>query len=142
MVSHSVEGLDPKEVAVVDNNGIPLNTGTDSVSANTSTQIKLKKTVTDELEKKVYSLYSNGVDDFDTIRVIASPALDFDKYKSLTQNIQKPEGMDNGALITNKSTKETMDGGTTGGAAGTSSNPGNGNTPSYPTGTNSNGNYS
>lgn len=142
MISHSVENLDPKDVTVVDNNAIPLNTEADGVSSDTSTQVKLKKTVTDELEKKVYNLYSNGVDDFDTIKVVASPDLDFNKYKSLTQNIQKPEGMDGGALMTNKSTKETMDGGSTGGAAGTPSNPGNGNTPSYPTGTNSNGNYS
>ncbi len=142
MVSHSVDNLDPKNVTVVDNNAIPLNTEADGVSSDTSTQTKLENAKRLELEKKVYDLYSNGVDDFDTIKVSANPILDFNKNKSLTQTVQKPEGMDGGALITNKGTKETANGATTGGAAGTASNPGNGNTPSYPTGTNAGGSYS
>ncbi len=143
VVAHSVVGLDPKDVFITDNQGKPYNTETDSISSNTNSQQELTKQKKAELQQDVYDYFARQpLDGFDTIGVVAYADLDFDTDKTLTQGIKKPDGLDGGALITNKTTKETMDGGTTGGAAGTPNNPGNGNTPSYPTGTNSSGNYS
>ncbi|MDP4092153.1 MAG: flagellar basal-body MS-ring/collar protein FliF [Bacillota bacterium] len=144
VVSHSVANLDPKDVTVVDNNLNVLNTDTGDVATDTNTQEKLIQKKTTDLEKKVYDLFNNGqVDNFDTIRVIANPILDFNKQQSVTNSIANPDGMDTGALITNKETSEqaTSPNGS-GGTPGTQTNPGTGNTPSYPNGSSQNGSYS
>ncbi len=143
LVSKSVENLNPSDVTVVDNNGNILNsTSLDDPISDASSQEELRKKRETELEQKVLSYFSGGqFDNFDTLRVVANATLDFDKEKSQTKSITNPEGMDSGAIISNKLTSEVVKNGTTGGEPGVGTNPGATSTPTYQTGDGSNSDY-
>jgi flagellar M-ring protein FliF len=144
LVSRSVENLDPNDVTVVDNNSNILNptSGDDSISA-ASTQEELRKKRENELEQKVYDYFSGGqFDNFDTLRVVANVALDFDKEKSQIKSITNPQGMDGGAVITSSTSEETVKNGTEGGEPGVGSNPGESNAATYQIGNTSGSDYS
>jgi flagellar M-ring protein FliF len=138
VVAASVEGLDPKDVKVVDNKFNPLNTDSgDTELERTSTQYKMRLKVKNELENNVKKLYQGNSDNFDYINVVANPVLDFDKEKSLEKVVKSPTGMED-AIVSSSETKEEVQNGSQGATPGTDTNPGV-NAPGYPTtdGTNS-----
>lgn len=144
LVSRSVERLDPKDVTVADNNSniLNANTGDESInSANSQEELRQKRE--NELEQKVLDYFSVGqFDNFDTLRVVANATLDFDKDKSQIKSITNPQGMGGGAVISSKTSEETVKNGTASGEPGLQSNPGEANAPSYQTGDNANSDYS
>lgn len=144
IVSRSVENLKPEDITVVDNNSIILNrdTGDEFIDvANSQEEMRLKKAI--ELQNRVYNYFSvDQFDNFDTIRVVANPYLDFDKEKSQTKSLQNPEGMDSGALISSDRLKENLENAGASGVPGTDTNPGEANSPSYQIGNGENSSYS
>ena len=143
LVSRSVEKLDPKYVTVVDGNGNILNTDSTDDTINTaSSQEEMRLKREKELEQKVLNYFSVGqFDNFDTLRVVANVILDFDKNKASIKSIANPQGMDGGAVISSKTSDETVKNGTASGEPGQVANPGNANTPSYVTGDTGNSDY-
>lgn len=144
LVSRSVEKLDPKDVTVADNNSniLNANTGDDSINA-ASIQEELRQKRENELEQKVLDYFSVGqFDNFDTLRVVANVMLDFDKDKSQIKSITNPQGMEGGAVISSKTSEETVKNGTASGEPGLPTNPGETDAPSYQIGSNANSDYS
>ncbi|MCR4434502.1 MAG: flagellar basal-body MS-ring/collar protein FliF [Clostridiales bacterium] len=143
VVSRSVENLNPKDVTVVDNNLNVLNSDSEDdgvTAANTQEKLRIQKKK--ELEKNVYDMFNGQFDNFDSIRVVANPVLDFNKLKSVTQGVARPEGyQDGGALISSRKITEDLQNGQMNGQPGINSNPGTTGTPSYPTVTQGNSTY-
>lgn len=144
LVSRSVENLDPNDVTVVDNNSNILNsTSADDAISAANSQEELRQKRESELEQKVLDYFSGGqFDNFDTLRVVANATLDFDKEKSQTKTITNPQGMDGGAVISSRTSEETVKNADEGGEPGIGSNPGDANAPSYQTGGGSGSDYS
>jgi len=143
MVASSVEGLDPKNVTVLDNNLNILNseTGVDMLDA-ASTQYDMKLKTQRTLENSVYNLFNKvQLDSFDNMRVVANPVLDFNKLRTQTNDITNGTGMDGGAIISSQETKENLVNGSINGVPGTDTNPGTENSPSYPNGDSGNSTY-
>lgn len=144
LVSRSVEKLDPKDVTVADNNSNILNadSGDDAINA-ASSQEELRQKRENELEQKVLDYFSVGqFDNFDTLRVVANVTLDFDKDKAQIKSITNPQGMEGGAVISSKTSEETVKNGTASGEPGLQSNPGETNASSYQIGSDANSDYS
>jgi flagellar M-ring protein FliF len=144
LVSRSVENLNPKDVTVADNNSNILNTNAsdDSVSA-ANNQEELRQKREKELEQKVLNYFNvGGFDNFDTLRVVANATLDFDKDKSQIKSITNPEGMEGGAVISSKTSEETVKNGSASGTPGQEANPGDTNNTSYAMGNGGNSDYS
>lgn len=141
IVSRSVEGLEAKDVTVVDNNANVLNPGDaeDSISvANSQEDLRGKRE--NDIENKVREYFNVGqFDNFDTFRVVANAVLDFDKQKSQSKTLANPDGMDGGALISNESLKEKVTNAGASGVPGTDTNPGE--APTYQFGTGDTGTY-
>jgi len=143
LVSRSVVDLRPEDVTVVDNFSNILNAEPvdDSIYA-ANTQEKLRRDMELHLQKKVYDYFSVGqFENFDTIRVVINPVLDFEKVKSQSKTLQTPEGMDGGALINSDILKESVENASAGGEPGVGTNPGNTDSPSYQISDNGNSNY-
>lgn len=141
LVSRSVEGLDPADITVVDNN---LNILNDQYkdeyieAISIQEEMRLKKAY--ELEQRVMKYFSVGqFDNFDTLRVVANPYLDFNKLKSTSRILSNPEGMNGGAVISSQERRERLENAETGGVPGTDSNPGE--TPLYQVSGNGNSEY-
>ncbi|HHW47991.1 MAG TPA: flagellar M-ring protein FliF [Clostridiaceae bacterium] len=133
LVSRSVVDLKPEDVTVVDNFSNILNVEPvdDSIYA-ANTQEKLRRDMELHLQKKVYDYFSVGqFENFDTIRVVINPVLDFEKVKSQSKTLSNPEGMDGGALLNSDILKESVENASTAGEPGVGTNPGNANSPSY-----------
>ncbi len=144
LVSRSVEKLDPKDVTIVDNNSNILNANIsdDAVNAANS-QEELRQQREKELEQKVLNYFSVGqFDNFDTLRVVANATLDFDKDKAQIKSITNPQGMDGGAVISSKTSDESVKNGNASGEPGQTTNPGNAEAPSYQIGSSGNSDYS
>ena len=141
LVSRSVEGLDPADVTVVDNNLNILNDQyTDEYMEAISTQEEMRLKKAYELEQRVMKYFSVGqFDNFDTFRVVANPYLDFDKVRSTSRTLSNPEGMDRGAIISSQERSERLENAEMGGVPGTDSNPGE--TPLYQVTGNGNSQY-
>lgn len=141
LVSRSVEGLDPADVTVVDNNLNILNDQYEDEymeAISTQEEMRLKKAY--ELEQRVMKYFSVGqFDNFDTFRVVANPYLDFDKVRSTSRTLSNPEGMDRGAIISSQERSERLENAEMGGVPGTDSNPGE--TPLYQVTGNGNSQY-
>lgn len=137
IVASSVEGLDPKNVTVVDNKGNILNddsTGDDM--DKTSTQYDMKMKVKNDLEKSLRNVLNDDqFDSFDTAKVVVHPVLDFDTLTQSSKEYTNPNGGDTGAVVSSQVSKENLQNGSTGGTPGVNANPGT--TPSYPQGTDS-----
>lgn len=145
IVSRSVEKLDPQNVSVVDSNtGITLNDNvTDDALSAANTQEEMRIAREKEIKTKVQEQLGYGPSDsFDSLTVSANVVLDFDKEKTQSKLITNPQGMDGGALISSETTDETVKNGTANGQPGLQSNPGTSATPSYPTGSSGNSDYS
>jgi len=79
VVASSIEGLDPKNVTVVDNNFNILNQDLSDGMNIPSSHYKLKLRIKEELEKNIKNLYSGRSDSYDFISVAVNPVLDLDK---------------------------------------------------------------
>lgn len=144
MVSRSVEGLSPNDVTVVDNNGIVLNRDSSGEGIDkTNSQYELTMKVKKELEKSVRDFYNGQFENFDSVRVVANPVLNFDKIQSSIAAIEKPTGFDAGVPVSEQTKKENLINGATNGVPGIDTNPGTGNTntPTYLNGNNGNSTY-
>jgi flagellar M-ring protein FliF len=141
LVSRSVENLDPADVTVVDNNLNILNDQyKDEYIEAISTQEEMRYRKAHELEQRVMKYFSVGqYDNFDTLRVVANPYLDFDRSKSTSRTLSNPAGMDSGAVISSQERTEKLENGTMAGLPGTDSNPGE--TPIYQVGNDGNSKY-
>lgn len=142
MVSSSFLGLDPKNVTVLDSNLNILNADTSEYGVDTaSTQYELKLKNQKALEASVYNLYNRvPLDSFESLRVVVNSVLDFNKLKTQTSDISNGTGLQGGAVISQKETKENLVNGNVNGVPGTDTNPGTGTT-TYPTGSNGNSTY-
>lgn len=140
LVARSVENLNPKDISVIDNNGNPLGADTDDIEAP-GTQYEMKQKVKKELEKSVKELFTGQFDNFDAIRVVANPVLDFNKEVRKIKEVTNPQGQESGIIVSREENKETLKNGATAGAPGTDSNPGDANSPSYQMGTGSDSSY-
>lgn len=133
IVASSVEGLDPKNVTVVDNKGNILNNeDAESGMDKTSTQYDMRKMVKNDLEKNVRGILADQFDSFDTARVVVNPVLDFNTLTQSSTEYTNPNGGDTGAIVSREETKEDLQNSDTGGTPGVNANPGT--TPSYPAG--------
>lgn len=134
VVASSVEGLDPKNVTVVDEQGNILNSeNADNSMDKTSTQYDMKRKVKTDLEKNVRDVLLNDqFDSFDTAKIVVNPILDFDTLTQSSKEITNPEGMENGAVVSRQESKEDLQNGDASATPGVTSNPGN--TPTYPMG--------
>lgn len=132
VVASSVEGLDPKKVTVVDEEGNPLNLELENGMNKTSTQYDMKMKVKSDLEKNLRDVLNGQSDSFDTAKVVVNPILDFDTLTESSKEVSNPTGMESGAIVSREESKEDLKNGSTGGTPGVNSNPGN--TPSYPMG--------
>lgn len=136
VVASSVEGLDPKNVTVIDEEGNTLNVEKDNILDKTSTKYELKMKVKSDLEQNVRNvLNSQEADSFDSVKVVVNPILDFDTLTQSSKEVSNPTNMDSGAVLTREETKEQLTNGTSGGTVGMDANPGT-TTPSYPNGSN------
>jgi flagellar M-ring protein FliF len=133
VVASSVEGLDPSNVTVIDEEGNPLNPETDNTMDKTSTKYEMKLKVKTDLEKNLRNvLNGQQFDSFDTAKVVVNPILDFDTLTQSSKEVSNPKDMDSGALLTKEELKEELTNGTSGGTVGMDANPGT--VPSYPNG--------
>jgi len=130
VVAASIEGLEPSNVTVVDNNFNVLNSESSGGLGDTNTQYKMKLKVKEELERNIRTLYPNKSDSYDYISVVVNPFLEFDKQKTTKKEIEKPTGLDE-AIVSSHTQKEELVNGTTGGVPGMDTNPGDGTT-TYP----------
>lgn len=132
VVASSIEGLDPKNVTVVDNNFNILNQDLSDGMSIPSSQYKLKLRIKEELEKNIKNLYSGRSDSYDFISVAVNPVLDLDKVTTNRKEIEKPTGLDE-AVVSEERHKEDLENGSgTGEAPGMDANPGTGQVPGYP----------
>ncbi len=132
IVASSVEGLDPKMVSVVDEEGNTLNSDTEDSLNKTSTQYQMKMKVKADLEKNVRDTLNGQFDSFDSARVVVVPVLDFDTLTQSSKEVSNPTGMESGAIVSREESKEDLTNGSTGGTVGVDANPGT--TPTYPAG--------
>lgn len=130
LVASSVEGLDPKKVTVVDQEGNTLNTDTNDALNKTTTQYEMKQQVKADYERNVKDLLNGQFDSFDTAKVVVNPILDFNTLSEKSTSYANPDGMDTGALQEKDVEKEKVTNGSTGSTVGVNANPGT--TPSYP----------
>lgn len=141
VVASSIEGLDPENVTVVDQDGNPLSIEQDETGMQkTSTQYDMKKKVKSDLEKNLREVLNDKFDSFDAAKVVVNPVLDFDTLSQSSKEIANPDGMDTGAIVSRKEIKEDLkNGDSTDTAPGVNSNPGT--TPSYPMGSSQSKSY-
>jgi flagellar M-ring protein FliF len=133
VVASSVEGLDPANVSVVDQEGNTLNADTNNTLNQTSTQYEMKQKVKKDLEKNLRDVLNGRFDSFDSAKVVVNPILDFDTLSQSSKEISNPTGMDAGAVVSKNESKENLTNGSTGGTPGVASNPGT-TAPTYPNG--------
>ncbi len=134
IVASAIIGLKPEDVTVVDNNlNLLSHEMGDTELDRSSSQYKMKLKVKSELEKSVKKLYPGNSDNFDLISVVANPVLDFNKLKTVKNEIQKPTDLDE-AIISSQNTEENLVNATPNGAPGVDTNPGatTGTAPTYP----------
>ncbi|MBC8063051.1 MAG: flagellar M-ring protein FliF [Clostridiaceae bacterium] len=141
MVASSVENLNPKDVTVVDTQGNVLSDDTMTAESGATFQYDMTQKKKKELEKSIKDMFVGQFSDFEGIRVSVNPVLDFNSLKTSSNEVLKPEGLDNGALISKKEIKENLTNGATGAAPGADTNPGTGTVPTYQIGGTGNSNY-
>lgn len=131
VVASSIEGLDPQNVTVVDNNFNILNQDLSGGMNIPTSQYKLKLRIKEELEKNIKNLYSGRSDSYDFISVAINPVLDLDKVMKNRKEIEKPTGLDE-AVVSEERNSEELENGTENGATGMDANPGTGDVTTYP----------
>lgn len=126
LAAHSVKGLTPENITVIDETGKILNDPDDqdekSVGAKTLTQLEMTKKVQDNLEKKIQSLLDQTVGRGNAYARV-NVELDFDD-KTTDKQTFTPVVDDSGIIRSQQDSDETYTGNSTnpGGPAGTQSN--------------------
>ena len=132
VVASSIEGLEPKNVTVVDNNFNILNSDMEQGINVPSNQYKLTAKIKEDMERNIKNLYAGRSNNYDFISVVANPVLDFDQVSTTKNEIGKPTDIDE-AIVSSQITKETLENGAGGNVPpGMDSNPGVGEIPEYP----------
>lgn len=127
-VANSMQGLDPKNVEVVDNNMIVLKDYDDPSTAGADKQYTLIQTVKKNKEKEIRDVLSNQSTEYDDVKVVTNLKLDFDTEVTDAKTLEPV--IDGTGAIINKSEKiESLTNGSSGGVPGTDSNTG---TTTYP----------
>ncbi|TYQ13156.1 UNVERIFIED_CONTAM: flagellar M-ring protein FliF [Acetivibrio alkalicellulosi] len=141
VVASSIEGLNPKNVTVVDNNFNILNSDMAGAMNVPSSQYKLTLKVKEDLERNIKMLYAGRSNNYDFISVVANPVLDFDQVTTKRNEVAKPTDLDE-AIVSSQTTKETLENIGPGNLApGMDANPGVGEIPEYPMGGGENSSY-
>jgi len=117
LVSSSVEGLDAKDVAVVDSSGEMLTSAANDSMAMTSTQMEYRQSIEKELETRVMSILEPVVGKG---RVKAKIAADIDFTK--VEKTEERFDPDIQVIRSEQRNQEKSANGTTGGVPGVSSN--------------------
>ncbi|MDF2524549.1 MAG: fliF [Clostridiales bacterium] len=143
LVSRGVENLNTKDISVVNTvTGNELTNQESDLSKNPGTQYEMQLQKKKELEKNVREMFSGQqFDQFDSVRVVANPILNFDKITSNSSLIEKPNGFDAGVPVSEQINSEKLVNPGQGGVPGLESNPGNTTTPTYQVGTGNNSTY-
>ena len=133
-VANSVEGLDSKDVEVVDNNMKILKDFSDSTAGVASTQYNLERTMNKNKEKEITELIANQTADYDDVKVVPNLKLDFNTQTTDAKTLE-PVSEGQGAIISQSQTVENLQNGSTqGGVPGTDSNSGTNTQTSVTTG--------
>ncbi|MCX7969947.1 MAG: flagellar basal-body MS-ring/collar protein FliF [Negativicutes bacterium] len=127
LVAHSVQGLKPENITVVDENANILNNDMDPLATGTMTQMEMTRKMQDQLQQKVESLLEKVLGQGKAAARV-SLELDFDQ-KSVDRQTYQPVVGDSGIVRSQQESKETYkgSGNTASGPAGAASN-----IPSYP----------
>lgn len=120
LVASAVEGMDQNDVTVVDSNGKTLSkNNTDTLAAETATQLEFRKKIEGDAERSIEAMLSRIVGEG---RVVARVSADVDfSQVSETQTTYDPDGA---AVLSRENNTKTMEGSRPGpsGAAGAASN--------------------
>ncbi len=117
LVASSVEGLDPKDISVVDSQGYILSSQQDGTSALSGSQLDYERTVEKQLENRVAGILAPVVG-FNNVKVKVTANIDFDKMDKV-EELYDPDSQV--ARSERKVTENSTSGGP-GGIPGTSSN--------------------
>lgn len=125
LASHSVQGLSPENVTIVDNMGKVLNDPEDdekSVGNVTLTQLDMTKKIQERLQKDVQSLLDQVIGQGKAVARV-NVELSFDQ-RTMDKQVFEPVVDDSGIVRSSQQTNETYSGSseTPGGPAGTASN--------------------
>lgn len=134
-VANSMQGLDPKDVAVVDNNYNPLKDADDTITGGADKQYTLRQMIKKNQEKEIREMLTNQSTEFDDVKVVSNLKLDFNTEITDAKTLE-PVINETGAIINKSEKQEELINGSTGGVPGTTSNAG---TTTYPNGTSGNG---
>lgn len=143
LVSRGVENLNPKDISVVNTiTGNELTNQESDLTKNPGTQYEMQLQKKKELERNVREMFSGQqFDQFDSVRVIANPILNFNKVTANSSQIEKPNGFDSGVPISEQQKNEKLVNPGQGGVPGLDANPGNTNAPTYQIGNGNNSTY-
>ncbi len=130
-----MQGLDPKDVEVQDNNMNILKDYDDPTTQGADKQYTLAQTVKKNKEKEIRDILSNQSTEFDDVKVVTNLKLDFDTEMVDAKTLE-PVIDGTGAIISKSEKTEDLVNGSTGGVPGTDSNDG---TTTYPNTGSSNG---
>jgi len=126
LVAHSIQGLQPENITIVDESGKLLNDPDDqdeqSVKAKTMTQLDMTKKVQDNIQKNIQSLLDQSLGRGKAVARV-SVELDFDD-KTTDRQTFSPVVDDSGIIRSQQDSDETYNGTSTnpGGPAGVQSN--------------------
>lgn len=133
-VANSVEGLDPKDVEIVDNNMKILKDYDGSADGGASTQYNLERQINKNKEKEIADLLATQTADYDDVKVVPNLKLDFNSETSAANTLE-PVINGQGAIISQSQNIENLQNGTAqGGVPGTDSNSGTNTQTSVTTG--------
>lgn len=122
-VANSVQGLDAKNVEVVDNNMVTLKDFDDPATGGADKQYVLEQRIKKNKEKEIRDLLANQSTEFDDVKVIANLKLDFNSEVIDAKTVE-PVIDGSGAIVSQSEKKEELINGTPGGVPGTDSNSG------------------
>ena len=126
LAAHSIQGLQPENITIVDETGKILNDPDEldekSVGAKTMTQLEMTKKVQDNIQKNIQTLLDQALGEGRAVARV-SVELDFDDTTTDTQTFT-PVVDDSGIIRSQQDSNETYNGTATnpGGAAGVQSN--------------------
>lgn len=128
LVSHSVKGLVPQNVTIVDQNGTRLvdDTGEALAAGSSSTQLTKQQQIQIQVEQETTKKIRNALErivGLNNAAVVVHADVDFNQRKWTDKKLNPPiEGSTSGAVISQRETSEESEGTTGGGAAGQQQN--------------------
>ncbi|MBF0564002.1 MAG: flagellar M-ring protein FliF [Nitrospirae bacterium] len=117
LVSSSIEGLNPGDITIVDNNGTMLTRPSDDVLGLTTTQLEYQKKYEQQVETTIKDILEPVIGK-DRVKVKVSADLDFSRTEKTEEKFD-PEGS---VLRSEQSMKEKSQSGSPGGVPGVQSN--------------------